>query len=212
MTRDSVFAALLACGVMITAPSPATAQKNEAPLKSVLKQKKQPGDESPSKNVTSKKSIAGFDKEMSIEQSVFGTTPDGDEVKIYTLTNANGVVLKLIDYGAAIQSLKVPDKNGKLLEMQLGYNTLDEYLNYGSHFGCAVGRFANRIAGGKFTLEGKEYTLAKNNGPNHLHGGPTGFGKRVWKSRAMEVRDAKDGPRHRQVHLSQQGRRGRLPW
>ncbi|MEX2142459.1 MAG: aldose epimerase family protein [Pirellulales bacterium] len=125
-------------------------------------------------------------KPMKIEQATFGKTSEGVEVKIYTLKNANGVVLKLIDYGAAIQSLKVPDKNGKSLEMQLGYNTLEEYLKYGSHFGGAVGRFANRIAGGKFTLDGKEYTLAKNNGPNHLHGGPTGFGKRVWKSRIVE--------------------------
>jgi aldose 1-epimerase len=71
--------------------------------------------------------------------------------------------------------------------MQLGYNTLEEYLKYGSHFGSAVGRFANRIAGGKFTLDGKEYTLAKNNGPNHLHGGPTGFGKRIWKSEELNL-------------------------
>jgi aldose 1-epimerase len=189
---------------MITAPSPAAAQKDESPLKSVLK-RKQPGDEAPSKNVTTKKSIAGFDKEMSIEQSVFGKTPEGEEVKIYTLTNGNGVVLRLIDYGAAIQSLKVPDKNGKLLEMQLGYNTLDEYLKYGSHFGCAVGRFANRIASGKFTLEGKEYTLAKNNGPNHLHGGPTGFGKRVWMSQIVETRN---GPGVKFTYRSKDGEEG----
>ena len=131
---------------------------------------------------------------MNIEQAVFGKTPDGETVNIYTLKNANGVVVKLIDYGAAIQSLKVPDKNGKPLEMQLGYDTLDEYLKYGSHFGSAVGRFANRIAGGKFTLDGKEYTLAKNNGPNHLHGGPTGFGKRIWKSQIARACDGASRP------------------
>jgi aldose 1-epimerase len=124
---------------------------------------------------------------MTIEQKVFGKTPDGETVNIYTIKNANGVELKLIDYGAAIQSLKVPDKNGKPLEMQLGYATLEDYLKFGSHFGAAVGRFANRIAGGKFTLDGKEYTLAKNNGPNHLHGGPTGFGKRIWKSKMLDL-------------------------
>ena len=144
MTRASVFAILLACGLSLVIPPVAFAQN----------------------------------KAMNIEQAVFGKTPDGETVNIYTLKNANGVVLKLIDYGAAIQSLKVPDKNGKPLEMQLGYNTLDEYLKYGSHFGSAVGRFANRIAGGKFTLDGKEYTLAKNNGPNHLHGGAD----RLWQA------------------------------
>lgn len=129
---------------------------------------------------------------MKVEQAVFGKTSDGEEVKIYTLRNANGVVLKLIDYGAAIQSLSVPDKNGKTLEMQLGYKTLDEYLKFGSHFGAAVGRFANRIAGGKFTLDGKEYSLAKNNGPNHLHGGPTGFGKRIWRSEELNLTGLKE--------------------
>jgi aldose 1-epimerase len=124
---------------------------------------------------------------MNFEHAVFGKTPDGETVNIYTLKNAKGVVVKLIDYGAAIQSLRVPDKNGKPLEMQLGYNTLEEYLKFGSHFGAAVGRFANRIAGGKFTLDGKEYTLAMNNGPNHLHGGPTGFGKRIWKSKPVAL-------------------------
>ena len=127
------------------------------------------------------------DDSMNVEQTVFGKTPDGQEVKLYTLKNDHGVVLRVIDYGAAIQSLKVPDKNGKPLEMQLGYETLKEYLEYGSHFGAAVGRFANRIAGGRFKLDGKEYTLAKNNGPNHLHGGPTGFGKRIWKSQVVET-------------------------
>jgi aldose 1-epimerase len=119
---------------------------------------------------------------MKVEQAVFGKTDDGQEVKIYTLRNAHGMVVKLIDYGAAIQSLKMPDKNGKPLEMQQGYDTLKEYLEYGSHFGAAVGRFANRIARGKFTLDGKEYSLAINNPPNHLHGGQTGFGKRIWQS------------------------------
>jgi aldose 1-epimerase len=125
-------------------------------------------------------------KPMNIEQAVFGKTRDGETVNIYTLRNANGDVLKVIDYGASIQSLVVPDKNGKPLEMQLGYKTLEEYLKFGSHFGSAVGRFANRIAGGRFTLDGKEYNLAKNNKPNHLHGGPTGFGKRIWKSQIVE--------------------------
>jgi aldose 1-epimerase len=126
-------------------------------------------------------------RNMKIEQASFGKTPGGEAVSVYTLRNDSGIVVRLIDYGAAIQSLKVPDKTGKPLEMQLGYDTLKEYIEYGSHFGSSVGRFANRIAAGKFTLDGKQYTLAKNNGPNHLHGGPTGFGKRVWKSSMLDL-------------------------
>ena len=88
----------------------------------------------------------------------------------------------MTEFGAAIQSLTVPDRNGKPVEVQLGFDSLEGYVKGGGHFGSTVGRYANRIAGGKFTLEGKEYTLAKNNGPNHLHGGPTGFGRQVWKA------------------------------
>jgi aldose 1-epimerase len=111
----------------------------------------------------------------------------------------------VIDYGAAIQSLKVPDKNGKPLEMQQGYKTLEEYLKFGSHFGAAVGRFANRIAKGKFTLDGKEYTLAINNPPNHLHGGPTGFGKRIWKSQIVK---SDRGPAVKFTYHSKDGEEG----
>ncbi|HJS08015.1 MAG TPA: aldose epimerase family protein [Pirellulales bacterium] len=171
MTRPSLFAILLACGLTLASHPHVYAQK----------------------------------KSMNIEQAEFGKTPDGETVNIYTLKNANGVVVKLIDYGAAIQSLRVPDKNGKPLEMQLGYDTLDKYLKFGSHFGSAVGRFANRIAGGKFTLDGKEYTLAKNNGPNHLHGGPTGFGKRIWKSQIVE---AGRGPAVKFTYHSKDGEEG----
>ena len=118
---------------------------------------------------------------MNIEQAVFGKTPDGETVNIYTIKNANGVVVKLIDYGAAIQSLKVPDKNGKPRKCSSATARSRNISSTARTSAAAVGRFANRIAGGNFTLDGKEYTLAKNNGPNHLHGGPkastSGFGK-----------------------------------
>jgi len=186
MTRATVFAILLAGGFLFVAFPDVAAQKSDTAKQPAAKQKQKAADTATKSN--GPKTLTQPESRLVyIQFDVFGKSPDGEEVKVYTLRNANGVVLKLIDYGAAIQLLKVPDKNGELREMQLGYNTLDEYLKYGSHFGCAVGRFANRIAGGKFTLDGKEYTLAKNNGPNHLHGGPTGFGKRVWKSQVVDL-------------------------
>jgi aldose 1-epimerase len=112
----------------------------------------------------------------------FGATPAGDEVTQYTITNAEGSVLKLITYGATVQSLEVPDRDGKLANVNTGFDTLEKYLKHKAHFGGTVGRFANRIAKGRFTLDGKEYKLATNNGPNHLHGGPSGFDSRVWKA------------------------------
>jgi aldose 1-epimerase len=100
----------------------------------------------------------------------------------YTLINANGLVLKCIDYGAIITELHVPDKNGKLADVVLGFDKLDGYLKGHPYFGTNAGRCANRIAKGKFTLNGKEYTLATNNEPNHLHGGKEGFDKKLWKA------------------------------
>lgn len=142
---------------------------------------------------------------MKVEQSSFGKTPEGETVTVFTLKNQDGVVLRLINYGAAIQSLKVPDRNGKPVEMQLGFDNLEGYLKHGAHFGCTIGRYANRIAKGKFTLDGKEYTLAKNNGPNHLHGGPTGFDRRVWKA---EPREATNGSSVKFTYRSKDGEEG----
>lgn len=110
---------------------------------------------------------------------------NGLEVKIFTLTNSKGMVVKVTEYGATLTELWVPDRHGKFADVVLGFDRLDEYVNRPSYFGPIVGRVANRIAQGRFTLDGKEYTLAKNNGPNHLHGGVKGFDKRVWKSRPL---------------------------
>jgi aldose 1-epimerase len=110
----------------------------------------------------------------------FGVMPDGTAVEIFTLTNLNGLELRAINYGAIIVSLKVPDRNGQFADIVNGHDALDGYLTRSRFFGAVVGRYGNRIAKGKFTLDGTEYTLAVNNGPNHLHGGVRGFDKVVW--------------------------------
>ena len=120
---------------------------------------------------------------MGVKQSVFGKLSDGQQVDAYTLTNAKGMSAKIITYGAIVTELHVPDRNGKTADVVLGFDTSSDYLAGHPYFGAIAGRVANRIAKGKFTLDGKEYTLAVNNGPNHLHGGVKGFDKQVWKAR-----------------------------
>lgn len=117
---------------------------------------------------------------MSIDKKPFGNTADGKPVTLYTLTNAAGNTVKMIDYGAIIVSIDVPDRSGKKVNVTAGFDSIDGYLQRHPYFGSTVGRFCNRIAKGKFTLDGKTYTLAVNNGPNHLHGGEVGFDKKMW--------------------------------
>ncbi len=118
----------------------------------------------------------------------FGKTADGTAVESYTLTNKNGVSVKVMTLGATITEINVPDKNGKFANVVFGFNDVAGYQSdRNQYFGCTVGRVANRIAKGKFTLEGKEYTLATNNGPNHLHGGvKKSLDKVVWRSAALD--------------------------
>lgn len=116
---------------------------------------------------------------MSITKRLFGKMPCGKEVYCWTITNGD-MSADVIDYGATLRSLIVPDKNGKPTDVVLGYDTLEEYINNDGYIGATVGRFANRIRVGKFTLNGEEYTVACNDGPNHLHGGIEGYDKRVW--------------------------------
>lgn len=123
---------------------------------------------------------------MTTASTSFGTTPDGQAVELFTLTNANGLKAKITNYGAILVSLETPDKDGQLVDITLGYDTLDDYVKDECYFGCTVGRFANRIRQGKFTLDGKEYTLAGNDEGHHLHGGDVGFSKRVWKVEPVE--------------------------
>jgi aldose 1-epimerase len=116
-----------------------------------------------------------------IKESDFKSLHQGKRTALYTLKNKNGLIAQITNYGAIIVSLYVPDRGGKLTDIVQGYDTIDEYLNgNGPYMGAVCGRCANRIARGKFTLENKTYTLAVNNGPNHLHGGITGFSKIVW--------------------------------
>jgi len=117
-------------------------------------------------------------------QEVFGTLADGSEVKIFTLTNRNGLEARVTEYGAILVSMKTPDSSGESEDVTLGYDTLEGWLGNTSYFGATIGRFGNRISNGKFTLDGKDYTLATNNDPGgipcHLHGGLKGFDKVLW--------------------------------
>jgi aldose 1-epimerase len=117
-----------------------------------------------------------------VSKVVFGETPDRNFVMLYTLTNANGARAKVSTYGAILTELQVPDRDGKLADVVLGFDDLKGYLAGHPYFGSNVGRVGNRVAKGKFTLDGKEYKLATNNGPNSLHGGLKGFDKVVWKA------------------------------
>jgi aldose 1-epimerase len=119
----------------------------------------------------------------------YGTTPDGQPVEQYTLTNANGIEVGIITYGGIITSILAPDRSGERRNIVLGFNTLDDYVHKNRYFGCITGRFANRIADARFTLDSKVYTLAVNNGVNALHGGLVGFDKRVWAAQAVQMGD-----------------------
>jgi aldose 1-epimerase len=127
---------------------------------------------------------------MNVTKAPFGKTADGQEVELYTLTNSKGMTVKITDYGAIVTSVEVPDRDGKTANVNLGFDNLDQYLKGHPYFGAIIGRYGNRIAGGKFTLDGKEYTLAVNNGPNHLHGGLKGFDKVVWKVSEVKKPDS----------------------
>jgi len=115
----------------------------------------------------------------------YGTMPDGKKIQEFTLKNSNGMTAKIISYGGIITELQVPDRDGKFADVVLGFDDLNGYLGGHPYFGCIVGRYCNRIAKGKFTLDGKEYKLATNNGPNHLHGGDKGFDKKVWEGQEL---------------------------
>ncbi len=141
---------------------------------------------------------AAEEKKMpKVEKRPFGKTPDGTAVDLYVLTNANGVTAKIMTYGAILTELHVPDSAGKFGDVVLGFDNLEGYVKGHPFFGATVGRVANRIAKGKFTLDGKEYKLATNNGPNALHGGVKGFDKVVWKA---EIGEGKPGDRS--IHFS----------
>ncbi len=156
-------------------------------------------------------SIGGVEAADSVSKSTrsctkmdFGKMPDGTPVELYVLSNGR-VTAKVITYGGIVTELHVPDKKGKTEDVVLGFDSLKGYLSGNPYFGAIVGRFANRIAGGKFTLDGKDYKLAVNNGPNSLHGGIKAFDKVVWKA---EDASGADGPAVKLTHLSPDGDEG----
>ena len=121
-----------------------------------------------------------------VRKQSFGKTGDGRPVDLYTLTNSQGMEVRAMTYGGIIVSLRVPDKTGKFDDVVLGHDTLDGYLVNPPYFGVIVGRYANRIGNATFTLDGVKYTLAKNDGPNSLHGGLNGFNKQVWEAKPFK--------------------------
>ena len=128
-------------------------------------------------------------KSMKITEEIFGMA-DTTEVYLYTMTNDNGMCVKISNYGGIVTSILTPDKDGNMADVVLGFDELQPYLDGHPYFGCIVGRYGNRIALGKFSIDGEEYTLATNNGPNHLHGGIKGFDKVVWDAETKRSADS----------------------
>ncbi len=140
-----------------------------------------------------------------VQKQFFGKTKAGIPVDLYTLTNSKGSRAKITNYGAIVVSLSIPDKNGKFDDVVLGYETLADYENGTYYFGGIVGRYANRIAKGKFTLDGKKYKLAVNNGENHLHGGIKNFETKVWNAQSST---AEEGAKLELTYFSKNGEEG----
>ena len=144
-------------------------------------------------------------KTSTITKADFGKTPEGQAVEIYTLRNTKGAEARIMTYGGIVQSLCLPDKNGKLADVVLGYDNLQGYIDKTPYFGALIGRYGNRIGGAKFALEGQTYTLATNNGPNSLHGGLKGFDKVVWTAKPSV---GIHGPQLVLAYLSRDGEEG----
>jgi aldose 1-epimerase len=140
-----------------------------------------------------------------IRKQPFGKTASGDQIDLYSLTNKKGMEVSVTNFGATVVTLRVPDRSGKAADVVLGFDNLEGYENGKSYFGATVGRYANRIGGGQFSIGGKTYTLPKNNGNNSLHGGIVGFNKKVWKAREIA---SKDGESLELSYLSVDGEEG----
>jgi aldose 1-epimerase len=140
-----------------------------------------------------------------ISKKLFGNLPDGTPVDLYTLRNRHGMEVKISNYGGIVVSISVPDKNGQFADVVLGCDNLEGYVKENPFFGALVGRYGNRIANAKFTLNGKEYKLAANNGPNSLHGGLKGFDKVVWEGKSLAT---PEGPALELSYVSKDGEEG----
>jgi len=145
-------------------------------------------------------------RQMSAEKESFGKTPEGKQIDLYTLTNTNGLRARIMNYGAILVSLEVPDRDGNLADITLGFDKLEGYLGEHPYFGAIVGRYANRIGKATFTLDGVEYKLAANNDVNHLHGGIKGFDKKVWRVEDLGVKGA--GAVVKLSYISEDGEEG----
>lgn len=148
--------------------------------------------------------IAEAEEKGNIQKTIFGHTAEGEEVHLYTLTNQNGLQAKITNYGCFVTSLLTPDKNGQMGDVVLGFDSLSHYFNR-RFFGSVVGRFSNRIANAKFSIDGIPYQLAANNGPNHIHGGVNAFDKMVWTAKEMNTTA---GPALQLSYLSKDGEEG----
>jgi len=153
--------------------------------------------------------ISGYttrnEESKTMSRQLFGKTADGTEVYVYTLKNVGGMEARIMTYGGILISLKVPDKKGDMADVVLGYDSLSQYLKSSPYFGALIGRYGNRIGHAKFTLNGKEYILAANDGPNTLHGGRKGFDKVVW---SVNDADSKEGKSLALTYLSKDGEEG----
>jgi aldose 1-epimerase len=136
------------------------------------------------KSVAAQKIVAA---QLGFTQAAFGKLPSGEETTLYTLTNANGLVVKATNFGGIITEIQTPDKKGHLNNIVFGFDAVEGYLKHKFYFGALIGRYGNRIAKGKFTIEGKTYQLELNNGVNHLHGGVKGFHEIVWNSKPFKT-------------------------
>lgn len=142
---------------------------------------------------------------MAVQKAPFGKTADGKDVEVYTLTNKNGLEAKIMTYGATLVSLEVPDRSGHKADVVLGFDSVTPYVTGVPFYGATIGRFANRIANARFTLDGKVFNITKNDGPNSLHGGARGFDKRLWTAQPFED---KHGPGLKLTYVSADGEEG----
>jgi len=138
-----------------------------------------------------------------ITEQAWGVLPSGETISLYTLRNEKGIEATISNFGGRLVTLKVPDRNGNFADIVLGYDSLEPYTKPNPFFGTLVGRYANRIANGEFTLNGKKYTLLKNNGPNSLHGGGQGFDKKAWQAEISQ-----DGQSLKLTYFSKDGEEG----
>ncbi|RYF96491.1 MAG: galactose mutarotase [Chitinophagaceae bacterium] len=142
------------------------------------------------KTTTQKTSAVKVVTQLNVSESPFGKLPDGKETTLYTLTNANGVIVKATNFGGVITSMNTPDKNGSMADIVLGFDNVEGYLKNKSYFGALIGRYGNRIGKARFDIDGKTYTLDANDGVNHLHGGGKGFWSLLWDAKPFKTENS----------------------